>query len=209
MLVRRDAPAEPGVVGDVDEDLGAVLSVLARQLREDGLVADEDARVAERVPERRLILSTSESAEVLEPLEPVGIEKGNALDDWNEEFLSIWPLRREGSRRIGRHRRVEDFILLLCAGRQRRLELHVEHAEQNWGARERRERPQRVGPIRVLHQVSGKRDLGPYDELRPPSAEPIACKAGEDADNTIAVVSLPLFFLRDVRLNDRDRRERL
>src|SRR5688572_2954307 len=134
MLIRRNAAAEPRIVGDVDENLHTPAAILPRELREDRLVTDENSRFAEGVAKRSLVFTAAETAEVFQPLEPVGVEKWHALDDRDEKFLAVRRLPSNGAGGVGRHCRVEHLVILRasrCGGRQ---EFHVQYAEEDRNA---------------------------------------------------------------------------
>ena len=95
VLVRGQTVAEPRIVRDVREQVRPVEAVVARQVGEDRLVADQDADRCRTIRDTALGINRPRPnpPEVLESGRPVWIQEGDALDDRNQIFLVIRRLR--------------------------------------------------------------------------------------------------------------------
>src|SRR5581483_6901843 len=92
VLVGARRAAVPGVVGDVDEEVGARAPVAAREIRERRLVADEHAETARRRGKYREPAPDPEPPEPPE-VEPARWHKGHALDHRHEIVLRVHGMR--------------------------------------------------------------------------------------------------------------------
>src|ERR1700683_3446564 len=111
VLIRRKCSSEPGVVGDVQEQVGSLLSIRSGEWPEDRFVADHASSLAEWQLERARRAAASESAEVLETREPARIDEGNALDDRHEITLAVRGLSANVAEGVGQHRGVEVVVV--------------------------------------------------------------------------------------------------
>ncbi len=68
MLIRRRAIAEPRIIGDIDQKLGAMTHEMPHQLREDYLESDEHGKAPQRDGHHGVHLAAAEVADALHQL---------------------------------------------------------------------------------------------------------------------------------------------
>lgn len=93
MLVRGRCAPEPGIVGDIDEELGILFYEPTGQVREDGLVTDEHPKLPPRQSQVMDPLTGREIADRADdiPGESENPGKGGILPERNEMDFIISP----------------------------------------------------------------------------------------------------------------------
>ena len=163
VLVWRGRAAEPGVVGDVDQEIGAGAAIAARQVLERRLVADQHTEAADPRPiDRQIPPGRKAAGPARQPrhaAKPAHGDERHALDHGHQIVLLVNRPGSPGASGVIKEGRV------VAAVRAARQPLHMQPADQDRRVAFPREPRDGIVPRGLLIEPAGERRLGPKDDV--------------------------------------------